>query len=188
MFYTGKGDAGTTQLYGDKNWYPKSELIFEVLGTCDELNAYIGMVRSSMQHNTIACVEDGSEKKDIPKVLREIQEVLFTVQAEIAGAQNRVLKEHVQQIEALIDAIENSIPPIRHFIIPGASHLSAQLDVARTLARRVERRTIQLQRSSVREVSTDTTAYLNRLSSLFFALARFVEHKEGVTGDAPSYK
>ncbi len=187
MFYTRKGDAGTTQLYGDGNRYAKSEPIFEALGTCDELNAYLGTVRSNKQHKNVFSIEVGDTKKNIQQILLEVQEVLFITQAEIAGAQKQVSKEHVQKIEAYIDIIETSIPPIQHFIIPGASHFSAQLDVARTVTRRLERRMVQLQQSSVCKISADTITYLNRLSSLFFALARLVEHKEGVSGDAPSY-
>lgn len=187
MFYTGKGDGGTTQLYGDSNRYSKSEPIFEALGTCDELNAYVGTIRSHTQQCDPFFIEIEGTKKTIQQILFEVQEALFSIQAEIAGAEKHVREEHVRQVEALIDGMEKSIPPIRHFIIPGALHLSAHLDVARTLARRLERRVIQVQESEARKLSMHTTAYLNRLSSLFFALARFVEYKEGVSGDAPSY-
>src|SRR5690606_32000105 len=99
-------------------------------------------------------------------------QTLFIVQAEIAGAPKRVGKAKVTQSELIINTIENLMPPITTFTVAGGTELSAVLDVARTIARRTERRVVGVYELGIRKEVPNTKAYLNRLSSLLFALAR----------------
>ena len=177
MLYTGKGDGGTTKVFGcDQQRISKSSELPEALGALDELNAFLGFVKMRAQ---------GEPR--IAGVLRETQETLFIVQAEVAGADKRVTREKVEAIETIINDAEKEIPPLKGFSIAGGTELSALLDVARTLARRAERRVIAAAEAQARAVTPETKAYLNRLSSLLFALARLANHLAGVAEETPRY-
>ena len=177
MLYTGKGDGGTTKVFGcDQQRISKSSELPEALGALDELNAFLGFVKMRAQ---------GEPR--IGSVLRETQETLFIVQAEVAGADKRVTRDKIEATEALINGIEKEIPPLKGFSIAGGTELSALLDVARTLARRAERRVIAAEEAHARAVTPETKAYLNRLSSLLFALARLANHLAGVAEETPRY-
>ena len=177
MLYTGKGDGGTTTTFGcDQQRISKSSELPEALGCLDELNAYLGFVK-------MRAVDSGR----ISGILRETQETLFIIQAEVAGADKKVEESSVKHIEKLVNEIEKEIPPLKGFSIAGGTELSALLDVARTLARRAERRLVALVDAQVRELSPETKAYMNRLSSLLFALARLANHLSGVAEETPHY-
>lgn len=177
MLYTGKGDAGTTTAFGcNQQRISKSSELPEALGALDELNAFIGFVKMRANNST-----------RIVGVLREIQETLFIVQAELAGSDKKVDVSTVQEIEKIVNDIEKEIPPIKNFSIAGGTELSALIDVARTMARRAERRVITVKEVEVRDVSQETLAYMNRLSSLLFALARLANHLAGVKEENPRY-
>ena len=175
--FTGKGDGGTTTAFGcDQQRISKSSELPEALGALDELNAFLGFVK----------VRAGNAPR-IAGALREAQEILFIIQAEMAGADKQVGKEKVKQAEKLVNRIEKEIPPLKGFSVAGGTELSALLDVARTLARRAERRVIAVKELKLCELSPETLAYLNRLSSLLFALARLVNHLAGVEEEHPNY-
>ena len=177
MLYTGKGDGGTTKVFGcDQQRISKSSELPEALGSLDELNAFLGFVKVRAQ-----------DEPRIKAVLQETQETLFIVQAEIAGADKHIGKERTESVEAVINAIEKEIPPLKGFSIAGGTELSALLDVARTLARRAERRIIAVSDAQVREITQETKTYMNRLSSLLFALARLANHLSGVPEENPRY-
>ncbi len=177
MLYTGKGDGGTTTVFGcDQQRISKSSELPEALGALDELNAYLGFVKVR-----------GKGESRITTTLRDVQETLFIIQAEIAGADKRVKGSAVKHIEEMVNGIEKEIPPLKGFSIAGGTELSALLDVARTLARRAERRLIALTDAQVRQVTDEARAYMNRLSSLLFALARLANHLAGVTEETPHY-
>ena len=93
----------------------------------------------------------------------------------------------MKDIEKLVNDIEKEIPPLKGFSIAGGTELSALLDVARTLARRAERRVIAAKDAGACAPSDETLAYLNRLSSLLFALARLANHEAGVAEETPQY-
>lgn len=176
MLYTGKGDGGTTTAFGcDQKRISKSSELPEALGALDELNAFLGFVKMR------------SAQARITKIIHEIQETLFIIQAEVGGAQKKVGESAVKEIEKLVNEIEKEIPPLKGFCIAGGTELSALLDVARTLARRAERRAIAVKELGLRDLSPETLAYLNRLSSLLFALARLANHLEGVAEESPRY-
>ncbi len=177
MLYTGKGDVGTTTLFGcDQQRISKSSELPEALGALDELNAYLGFVKMR---------SEGELR--ITTILRDVQETLFVIQAEIAGANKRVEGNAVKHVEELVNGIEKEIPPLKGFSIAGGTELSALLDIARTLARRAERRIIALTDAQVCQISDEMKAYMNRLSSLLFALARLANHLAGVKEETPRY-
>ncbi len=177
MLYTGKGDGGTTTAFGcDQQRISKSSELPEALGALDELNAFLGFTKVRAGEDTY-----------FVDLLREVQETLFIIQAEVAGADKKITETSVKRLEELTNGIEKEIPPLKGFSIAGGTELSALLDVSRTLARRAERRLIAVAEAGTHEVSPEVKAYMNRLSSLFFALARLANHKAGVTEENPRY-
>jgi cob(I)alamin adenosyltransferase len=121
-------------------------------------------------------------------LIHKIQENLFIVQAELAGANKTITKEKVTELEDIIQAIEKELPPIKTFFISGGTSLAALFDCARTLVRRAERRVVQVSESKAVSVSKHTLAYLNRLSSVLYALARLTNHKSDTLENAPTYR
>jgi len=182
--FTGKGDGGTTKLFDTPSGarVAKSSPIFECLGQLDELNTITGWAK-------VACPEDfdvdGRKGKEL---LHEVQDHLFTIQAEVAGAQKSVPQESVEAVSALINTIEKELPEIKTFLVPGGTEFSARLDVARAISRRAERRLVTIHESGDRLVSESSRAYANRLSSLFYALARLANHRAGIVEGPPSYR
>ena len=180
--FTGKGDDGTTKTFGAKNRISKSSDVAEALGSLDEVNSFLGLCRSKVEEN----LKIGDQS--IKEITHQIQRDLFIVQAEVAGAEKNIPRSKVDKMETLINSIEKELPPINSFFIPGANELSAMYDVARTLSRRAERRVITAVDSGEIEISGDTKAFLNRLSSLLYALARLVNYLSGTKEEAPTYE
>lgn len=177
--FTGKGDGGTTKLFdsaaGAAGRIPKSSEVPEALGALDELNAFLGFVK----------MHPGAPEQ-VTKGLREAQEVLFVLQAEVAGADKRVPAGAAEALAEVVNGIEAEIPPVTSFSIAGGTELSAKLDVARTIARRAERR-VTAAVIAGRPVSDGAKAFLNRLSSLLFAFARLANHLANVPEEHPRY-
>ncbi len=188
MLYTRKGDKGTTKVFGCDQRMSKSSAVAEALGALDEVNSYLGLCRADMHGRSAFTVPNGVRRKGVESIVHDIQNTLFTVQAEVAGAGKQVSKAKVGMLERLTNAMEKDMPKINSFSIPGGTYLSAQFDVARTLARKAERRVVAVHDEGTQRVSAHTLAYLNRLSSLLFALARYVNHLELVDEEAPSYR
>lgn len=188
MLYTRKGDSGTTKTFGCDQRMSKSSAVAEALGTLDELNSYLGLIRADMRGRAAFQVPAGKRSRGAEQVVHDVQQVLFTVQAEVAGAQKKVSKAKVATLETITDSIEKTIPPITSFSLAGGTYLSALFDVARTIARRAERRVVAVHDEGLQRVGTHTLAYLNRLSSLMFALARYANHIDEVTEEPPSYR
>ena len=175
--FTGKGDGGTTTAFGcNQQRISKSSELPEALGALDELNAFLGFVKMR-----------SSDSTRIANAIREIQENLFIVQAETAGADKKLKERTAEEAGKIVMSIEKEIPPVRGFSIAGGTELSALLDVARTLARRAERRLIAVKEAGLRDISDETVAYMNRLSSLLFAFARLANHLAGVKEENPKY-
>jgi cob(I)alamin adenosyltransferase len=166
--YTKVGDKGMTQLVGGR-MVSKTSPRVEAYGDVDELNAAIG--------TALAWIED----REIAALLREIQNELFTLGADLASTLDvpvpRVGPEAVTRLEKRIDAFLKELPPLREFILPGGSKGAALLHLARTVARRAERTAVRLSLSE----ATNATAiiYLNRLSDLLFVLARCGNRRGG---------
>jgi cob(I)alamin adenosyltransferase len=188
MLYTRKGDKGTTKTFGCNQCLSKSSAIAEALGALDEVNSYLGLCRADIRGRSGFTVPVGARTKPVEAVLHAVQESLFTIQAEVAGAPKKVTKAKVTALERITDSIEQALPPIHTFSFAGGTYLSALFDVARTLARKAERRVIAVHDEEVQPVSTHTRAYLNRLSSALFALARYANHVDDVDEEAPTYR
>jgi cob(I)alamin adenosyltransferase len=112
---------------------------------------------------------------------------LFIIQAEVAGADMHVEESTITKMEEDIKWIEESLPPITTFFVSGGSELAALCDIARTVARRCERRVVVISEKGDRVLSPHTLVYLNRLSSLLYALARLSNHFSGITEQSPRY-
>ena len=182
--FTGKGDGGTTKLFDTEKGVrvTKSSPIFECLGQLDELNTLVGWCK-------IGAPEDFQVgEEECKKLLHDVQDHLFTIQAEVAGASKFVPHSSVEKLSALINGIEKELPEIKTFFVPGGTEFSARLDITRAISRRAERRLITLHESGERTVSESSRAYANRLSSLFYALTRLVNHRAGVAEIPPAYK
>jgi len=188
MLYTGKGDGGTTKTFGsDQARISKSSELPEALGTLDELNSFLGFLKVHARNTGNICLSEGKQKKLYSEILRDVQESLFIVQAEVAGAPKRIGAAKVKSVEKTIATIEKIIPPITKFSIAGGSEISANLDIARTLARRTERRVVAVHELGLRKLSKYTLAYMNRLSSLLFALSRHANFVQGISDESPKY-
>jgi cob(I)alamin adenosyltransferase len=183
-FFTGKGDQGTTKLFdsGPGKRVSKTSPIFEVLGMLDELNTLVGWCKAECED----AVEVQNRKLRL--ILHDVQDHLFTLQAEVAGAPKSIPLSSVEALGVFINRVEAEMPPVKTFLVPGATELSARLDIARAVARRAERRLVTLHESGERKVSESSRAYANRLSSLLYALTRFVNHRAGVAENPPSYR
>jgi len=186
MLYTKKGDDGKTSTYHCDQRFSKSSIIAEALGSLDEANSFLGIVKAKLAERNMTLLSVGPERA--ADIIQEMQENIFIIQAEVAGADKTVGEEKIREAEDLIRSIEKEIPPITSFVIPGVSIESAELDFARTLVRKTERRVVAVSEEGLVKVSANTFSYLNRLSSLLFALARLSAHKSGINEQSPSYK
>lgn len=187
ILYTGFGDKGTTTLFGCKQErISKSANIVEALGSIDELNAYLGLVKVYSEMDKLK-IKGGGKTISYCDALAEIQQVLFIIQAELAGSDMTVQDREVKNIEDLINKIADILPPITTFTISGGSVASASLDVARTLARRAERRIVSVMEEGHRKIGLGTISYLNRLSSVLFALSRYANYVLSIPEDHPTY-
>ena len=183
MLYTRKGDKGDTGVFGCDQRMSKSSVVAEALGTLDEINSFLGLCKIRAKETGLTA--DGAS---VENILNDVQQNLFIVQAELAGADKTIAAEKISQIEKIIDAIEKELPPIKTFFVSGGTELATTLDFARTLARRAERRAVAVSEEGKAKVSPDSLAYLNRLSSLLYCLARYANHAQGVTEQTPSYR
>ncbi len=182
MLYTRKGDTGTTKTFGCDQRISKSSAVAEALGALDEINSFLGICKVRAHKSK---VESGKLK--VEEIVNQVQQNLFIVQAELAGAGKTITKEKVEQSEEIIDAIEKELPPIKTFFVSGGTELAATFDFARTLARRAERRVVEVHKKGDRKIGEHTLSYLNRLSSLLYALARFSNKDAGVKEEPPTY-
>jgi len=185
MLYTKKGDNGTTKTFGCDQRISKSSVVAEALGALDEINSFLGLARARIKEKIF---EIKGEKIKFSDFILEVQQNLFIVQAEVAGATLSIDAEKVNRVEKIIDEIEKILPPIKNFFISGATKDGAVLDVARTLSRKAERRVVAAQEEGKIKISKETMSYLNRLSSLLYALARIASHLEGAEEIRPDYK
>ncbi|MFA5750940.1 MAG: cob(I)yrinic acid a,c-diamide adenosyltransferase [Candidatus Paceibacterota bacterium] len=184
MLYTRKGDDGTTKTFACDQRISKSSIIAEALGSLDEINSYLGICKVKAKKEKISLFFSGG----LDEIIHSVQKNLFIIQAEIAGSEMTIEDKKIKEIEVLIDNIEKELPPIKSFFISGGTELASHFDVARTIARRAERRVIEVSEEGKMKVSDATKAYLNRLSSLLYAFARFANYKKGIIEDSPDYK
>lgn len=169
--YTKTGDAGETAL-GNGTRVVKHALRVAAYGTSDELNCFVGVARLEATG-------------DVDAALSRIQNDLFDLGADLCrpdmekDAESeypplRMADAQVDRLESEIDAMNDALDPLRSFILPGGSALSAQLHVCRTVARRAERLAVEL--TTMETVNTAAIKYLNRLSDWFFVAARMANN------------
>ena len=169
--YTKTGDSGTTALFGGTR-VPKDHIRIESYGTVDELNSYIGLIR------------DQEIDLHYKEILIEIQDRLFTVGAILATPPEKEVKKNgelrlqklgitnsdIELLENEIDTMEEALPPMTHFVLPGGHTTVSYCHIARCVCRRAERLAVHLDHNE--PVSEIVIMYLNRLSDYLFVLAR----------------
>ncbi len=169
--YTKKGDKGETSLFGGKR-LSKHHLRIETYGTVDELNAYIGLVRDNVQED------------DLGSLLKKIQDTLFTLGGILASAPGKkpdtllITASDITLLEEAIDQMEEKLPALKNFILPGGHTIVSFCHIARVVCRRAERRAVGLAQEE--EVDEIIISYLNRLSDYLFVLARQLGQDLGV--------
>jgi len=195
MLYTRKGDKGDTGLFGCDQRMSKSSAIAEALGTLDECNSFLGVCKVEAEKSDIRCPTIDGRRMSVRDIIDGVQQNLFIVQAHVAGSKDKTIsKEKITHMEEAIDMAEKELPPIKTFFVSGGTTIAAHLDFARTLARRAERRVVAVSdetksRSPEKSVEIDETIlmFLNRLSSLLYAMARLSNYKSGITEESPRY-
>lgn len=185
MLYTRKGDGGTTKTFGCDQRISKSSIVAEALGSLDETNSFLGLARAKTAGMTFKIAEGDINYSEI---ILEVQQNLFIVQAEVAGSKLSISQDKITRVEYIVDEIEKVLPPIKSFFVSGATELGGIFDFARTLSRRAERRVVAAKEEGKINAAAETSQYLNRLSSLLYALARIGSHIEGAEEIKPSYK
>jgi cob(I)alamin adenosyltransferase len=165
--YTRTGDKGDTGL-GDGSRAPKDALRVEAYGTVDELNSAVGLVLASDLPEAIA------------KCLTRIQHELFDLGGELCmPGYTLIPDDYITGLENDLDRFNEDLPPLKDFILPGGSESAARCHLARTIARRAERRVVSLARDE--EVNECSIRYLNRLSDTLFVMARVLARADGGT-------
>jgi len=172
--YTKTGDKGSTSLIGGTK-VPKSSLRIEAYGTVDELSSWIGLCKDLLTDETAQ------------KLLQEIQDRLFTMNASLACDPVKEPKlripdlkdEDVTLLEKEMDRMNESIPAMKSFILPGGHPVLSQLHITRCVCRRAERCCVRLEQEH-EEVEQIVIKYLNRLSDYLFVLARYTGHQMNI--------
>lgn len=171
--YTRRGDSGETGLVGGQR-VRKDDLRIECYGTVDELNSFVGLARVSAEELPLL--------DELSAILRRVQHELFnagsilaTLPEDIHPKQPRVTEAETARLEAEIDRMNETLEPLRSFVLPGGSRVNAELHVCRTVCRRAERLCAALP-----DADHDTLKYLNRLSDALFVWSRWANHELGV--------
>lgn len=169
--YTKTGDKGETALFGGKR-VPKDHLRVDAYGTVDELNSFLGWLRDSVPGHSQA------------GLLEAIQSRLFTAGAHLASDPEKhpptpdLTVADITALEQAIDAMEEELPELRNFILPGGHPSVSVCHVCRTVCRRAERLVVALNHHE--PVDPMVLQYFNRLSDFFFVLARHIGHQLGI--------
>jgi cob(I)alamin adenosyltransferase len=177
--YTRQGDQGETALAGGQR-VPKDSARIEAYGAVDELNSFVGVARA-----TVAEMEDEEPHfTALAGILLRVQHELFnlgsilaTLPEDVHPKQARVTETEVAQLETEMDRMNEELPPLRSFVLPGGSRLNAELHVCRTVCRRAERAAVGLARAE--NIPPETVRYLNRLSDAMFVWSRWASHVAG---------
>jgi cob(I)alamin adenosyltransferase len=168
--YTKTGDAGMTGLFGGQR-ISKDDIRIESYGTIDELNSFIGQLNASF---TV---------REYNQILYQVQNRLFDIGSHLASDPEKeplpsgIEEEDLVILEGAMDAMNETLPPLRHFILPGGDQVVALAHVCRTVCRRAERRVVALNRLAATDQAV--VRYLNRLSDFFFVLARYLGQISG---------
>jgi len=177
--YTRQGDSGETGLVGGQR-VPKDGLRIEAYGTIDEVNSFLGAARATV--NQLAVEEPrlailGAILLRVQHELFNLGSILATLPEDVHPRQPRVTAAEIAQLEKEMDVMNEEVPPLRSFVLPGGSHLEAELHIGRTVCRRAERIVVALSRSA--DVPPEAIRYLNRLSDALFVWSRWACHTTG---------
>ena len=167
--YTRSGDQGTTGLANGKR-IPKTHPRVETLGDVDELNSIIGLVIAELDH-----------PHPLAGLLSRLQNDLFDLGGELAIADKTytvITLEKVTYLEEQLNTLNSKLPPLKEFILPGGSKSAATAHLARSVCRRAERRMISLASIEGEIINPIGVSYLNRLSDLFFVIARTLSREK----------
>ena len=171
--YTKKGDKGHTSLM-DWEIVKKHNLSVDAYGTIDELNSFIGLLKDYLTDNKIKVI------------LNNVQLNLFSIGSILAAGKNNIKsskvkidKKDVLDLESHIDKLNEDLPELKNFIIPGGLKTSSYSHVCRSICRRAERKISELNKDI--SVDSNILAYVNRLSDFFFILSRHLKHSEGIS-------
>jgi len=168
--YTKTGDTGETALFGGKR-LPKNHLRIDAYGTVDELNAFLGLVRDHTEG-------------DLSDLLKGIQDRLFTIGSNLASDPDKkmavpdIKETDIELLEKQMDKMDEQLPELKHFILPGGHPVVSYCHVARCVCRRAERQVVALAQQE--QVPAILIRYMNRLSDYLFLLARFLAKENGV--------
>ncbi|MBW9141010.1 MAG: cob(I)yrinic acid a,c-diamide adenosyltransferase [Candidatus Aramenus sp.] len=161
-WFTGTGDSGKTFVPSEGNVWKYDEVV-EALGDLDELNSLLGVVSSLYP--------------EVKEILEEVQNDVFSISSEIAGFDMGFSNTEVEKLEKGIAGLDKELPPLNNFVLPGGSLPASFLHLSRAVCRRAERSVVKLYaQGKAKEVHVK---YLNRLSSLLFVLALWVNLKTG---------
>lgn len=177
--YTRTGDQGETGLAGGQR-VSKDGARIEAYGTVDELNSFIGVARATAsgiapQEPRLAVL--CAIMLRVQHELFNLGSILATLPEDVHPKQARVTDAEVNQLELEMDRMNEDLPPLRSFVLPGGSRLNAELHVARTVCRRAERYAVALARAE--DIPPEAVRYLNRLSDALFVWSRWASHVTG---------
>lgn len=172
--YTKRGDGGETSLVGGQR-IAKDALRIECYGTVDELNAFIGEATVSASD---AVPQLASTLRRVQHELFNLGSILATLPEDVHPKQPRVTAIEIEQLETEMDTMNDELPVLRSFVLPGGTRLSADLHVCRTVCRRAERVAVSLARQE--QVPEEAVRYLNRLSDALFVWSRWANYQLGV--------
>ncbi len=184
--YTRTGDSGSTSLLGGTK-VPKSNIRIDAYGTVDELNSFIGLLADQLTLTRIfaaaPATPDAVDAADSTPFLREIQDRLFTIGASLACDPEKepklkmpdLKKEDIQKLEEDIDRMNETLPPMKSFILPGGHPAVSTAHIARCVCRRAERICVDMKEQGL-FIEPIVLRYLNRLSDHLFMLARYSGH------------
>jgi len=177
--YTRQGDSGETGLVGGQR-VPKDGLRIEAYGTVDELNSFLGAARATV--NQLAAEEPrlailGAILLRVQHELFNLGSILATLPEDVHPRQPRVTNAEIARLEKEMDVMNEEVPPLRSFVLPGGNRLEAELHIGRTVCRRAERIVVALSR--IAGVPPEAIRYLNRLSDALFVWSRWACHTAG---------
>ncbi len=169
MIYTKTGDNGTTSLVGGKR-VPKTNVRLQAYGTVDELNSFLGLLKTKIAPEQRAIILD-------------IQHTLFAIGANLATDTSdtplhesaKISEKMVQNLEKNIDQINEKLPKLNHFVVYGDNEASAICHICRAVARRAERAILEIENQQV--IDAELKKYMNRLSDFLFVLARALSYE-----------
>ncbi len=174
--YTGSGDRGKTSLFSGER-ITKSDLRIEAYGDVDELNSVLGGLIAGLPEPL------ASLRNELTQIQCDLLDVGAWLATTPGSAAEEMLTpftpEKVFWLEAAIDRLDNTLPPLKGFILPGGHPASAQAHVARTVCRRAERHALVVQEAPGDVSYSEILTYLNRLSDYLFVLARYCNHQTG---------